>query len=703
VTHLPSNPSRPPHVDDPVNAVRGIGPRLSAQLAAVGVSRVRDLLLHLPVRYQDRSSSVTVSEAAEQVGRDVLVVGRVLGVRGRRGRRRGTSVVTATVEDDTGRLPVVWFNNRWIERSLRPLEVSFLYGRVRSTADGSPQLVNPEVEGEAPDSGIVPVYAPLGPLSGRRVRRMIAALLPACADLQDPVPRALCGELGLPDLATALRAIHQPCRAAEGDPVAELRRLDERTSAAHRRLALDELVALSSTLVRMRQQRAGQSAPCCHRVVDVGGLAARLVPFALTGAQQRVAGEILKDLEGPAPMARLVQGDVGSGKTVVASMAMVTAAESGFQAVLMAPTELLAEQHARSLAGHLAASGLEPVLLTGSLRAAERRQALEGIQCGRARVVVGTHALFQEGVQFERLGLVVVDEQHRFGVRQRQSLLAKGRAPHLLVMTATPIPRSMTLTLYGDLSLSVIDELPPGRQPVRTVIRTSEARPKLYDFVRREVAEGGRLYMVFPLIEDSEQVPAEALEASVEEVSQALSGVRVGVLHGRMTAAEKDHVTEAFRSGRVQALLATTVVEVGVDVPEASVMVVVSAQRFGLSQLHQLRGRVGRGPRRSWCVLLVDDEVGAGARDRLEVLRRCHDGFEIAEEDLRLRGPGEVLGTRQWGTTQLRFADLIGQPDLVEQARRVCERLAARGELETVQEQLLDYHPQLSSATTEGG
>jgi ATP-dependent DNA helicase RecG len=392
-------------------------------------------------------------------------------------------------------------------------------------------------------------------------------------------------------------------------------------------------------------------------------------------------------------MARLIQGDVGSGKTVVAALAMLMMLEAGHQTALMAPTELLAEQHARTLESMFDTTPWRMHLLTSSVPTPDQRQVRAGLEQGTVRLVVGTHALLEESVRFRDLGLVVIDEQHRFGVAHRQTLLSKGTAPHLMVMTATPIPRSLALTVYGDLELSVIDELPPGRLPVTTVMRNTAAKGRVFDFLRRELAQGGRAYLVYPMIEASDAVTWPALEEHVAEVRATLPGVELGVLHGRIQRIDREREYRRFSTGEVQVLLATTVVEVGVDVPEASLIMIEGADRFGLSQLHQLRGRVGRGVRKSWCVLLADDTISEEARRRLEVLCRTNDGFEIAEADLGMRGPGELTGTRQWGPADFRFADLTRHQELVRRARDVARRLSASGEIEAVRRDLARYHP----------
>jgi ATP-dependent DNA helicase RecG len=604
-------------------------------------------------------------------------------------------VVEALIEDTSGALPAVWFNQPWNEKRLRIAREVYLYGPVRLSPSRHLQLVNPEIDEVTPGDtveGIVPVYPKLGPLVGARLRRLIGEALRTVPRLVEPLPEGLREELDLPSLRQAVTEVHEPKLPEDQGQARQLViLLNQRQTRAHRRLAFDELLAFACGMADYRARRLAQQAPAC--VVDdpVRELSRKILPFQLTGAQSRVVDEISTDLQASHPMARLVQGDVGSGKTVVAALAMLIALESGHQAALMAPTELLAEQHYQTLQKLFGVTPYQPHLLTSSLPAPVQREIRERLSLGTVGLVVGTHALIQGSVRFSDLGIAVVDEQHRFGVAQRQALLDKGESPHLLVMTATPIPRSLALTLYGDLELSVIDELPPGRQPVRTVMRPVSAKHKLYSFLQEEIAEGGRVYFVYPVIESSE-MPARALEDHIHEVRQALPGIEVGVLHGRMSQAERDEVYAGFRRGSVQVLLATTIVEVGVDVPEATLMAIESAERFGLSQLHQLRGRVGRGRRQSWCVLLVDDELSEESLRRLETFCSCHDGFEIAEADLQQRGPGELSGTRQWGPSQLRLADLIRHRSLAEKAREVARRLADSGRLHQIQQRLANYH-----------
>ncbi|MGD8440010.1 MAG: ATP-dependent DNA helicase RecG [Holophagae bacterium] len=677
-----------------MDTLRGIGPKTAARLAEVGVWRVVDLLLLLPRRYEDRGAVVPVSVALTTAS-PVLLRGRLTCTGGRYARRR-LHIAEGVLVDGTGSLPVRWFNQPWqVERLAHGVE-ALVYGVVRPTRGGRFQIVNPEVtavgEGVEPDD-LVPVYPRVAGLGGRRLVAALGQALGCLEALSDPLPERVRRELGLPGLAAALSALHRPPgRGAAETRQAFVAALNERCSSPHQRLAFDELLALAAVVEGCRVDRLERTTRPIRPTAPPGERAREVLPFELTGAQRRVVGEIARDLGRTVPMARLLQGDVGSGKTAVAALTVLAAVDSDRQAAVMAPTELLAEQLHRELAAVLGRAGRFVDRLTGSTPAGDARSVRERLATGELGVVVGTHALFQQGVAFADLGLVVIDEQHRFGVTQRQRLLDKGEAPHLLVMTATPIPRTLALTFYGDLDLSVIDELPPGRQPVRTVLRGPDARGRVLRFVRSEVADGGQAYIVYPRIEASDDDAVAALEAHEAAVRDAL-GVPVGVLHGRLDRTEQEAVADAFRRGELPVLLATTVIEVGVDVPAASVMVIESAERFGLSQLHQLRGRVGRGNRRSWCVLITSDEVGGAAERRLRVLELTDDGFEIAEADLRHRGPGELTGVRQWGADDLRFADLVRDHRLAARARSVARDLAGRGELDEVRRKLLDLHP----------
>lgn len=682
-------------MDDPVERIVGIGPKSAAVLEAVGIRRVADLLFHLPRRYEDRGRVVTVDDAMRSRSPGLLH-GR-LTVRSARYVRRRLHITDGELADDSGVLRVRWFNQPWIAERLDGGVDAFVFGSVGFDRGGRPQLVNPEIEVGAITDGvdeIVPVYPRLGPLTGKRLRKVMEQALGCLEGMTDPVPGPVRRESGLADLVEALGALHRPQLPADSDRRSRLvEALNAGATDGHRRLAFDELLAVASVVAGTRARRLDQSATPIRVGPGFEDECRELFPFDLTPAQRRAIGEIVDDLARPVPMARLLQGDVGSGKTAVAIIAISAVLASGRQAALMAPTELLAEQLHRSVAATFAPSGARICLLTGSVPAVTAREHRSRLASGEIQVVVGTHALFQDSVAYADLGLVVIDEQHRFGVAQRQRLLDKGASPHLLVMTATPIPRSLALTLYGDLDLTVIDGLPPGRSPVRTEIRGVEARDRILDFLRTEIDAGGQAFIVFPLIEASEKVTAAALEEEETRIRAGLGGLEVGVLHGRLSRDERELVAGRFRRGELKVMLATTVVEVGVDVPAASVMVIESADRFGLSQLHQLRGRVGRGCRRSWCILVAGDGASEAAMRRLAVLAHTTDGFEIAEADLEHRGPGEITGLRQWGAEAFRFADLIEHRDLVGRTRAVARRLADDGTLDGVRDALLRCHP----------
>ncbi len=681
-----------PRPEDSVESLKGVGKARSKQLAANGIHTLVDLLFHLPLRWEDRRRLLLVGEI-QGTGCSVAVRGKVSGLVSRRTRRRGLTLLEAVFEDSTGRMPVIWFNARGVEEKIRRAETVVLFGVVKAGPGGALQLVNPEVEAVDEDvqwtGHLVPVYPTLGTLGGPFLRRLIESALPALGQLEDPLPEEIRRGLALPNLRTALKNLHRPPQDINDRGVTALGR---RRSPAHLRLAFDELLAFSLGLAQIRGQRRDVPGPRCRIDHAIRRRAASMLPFQLTSAQRRVTREIAADLESGLPMARLVQGDVGSGKTVVAALAMLIALENDHQVAMMAPTELLAQQHHAELGRLFSKTQWTPELLTGSVGLVRRRDVLAGLADGTYPFVVGTHALFQESVDPANLGLVVIDEQHRFGTLQRQALVGKGVAPHVLVMTATPIPRSLALTLYGDLDLSVIDQMPPGRRTVRTEIRDDGARDRLYPFLRREVEQGGRIFVVYPLIESSEAIDARALTQFSDEMRQALKGLDVATLHGRMSSDDRDAVLGTFRSGEVQVLLATTVIEVGIDVPEATVMVIESAERFGLSQLHQLRGRVGRGSRQSWCVVMVGAGASESARRRLARFAETPDGFALAEADLEMRGPGELAGNRQWGPSNFRFADLVIHHDFVVRARDTARDLSRDGLAPVVAEGFSRYY-----------
>jgi ATP-dependent DNA helicase RecG len=674
--------------DTKLRYLKGVGPRRAAGLAEVGMESVEDLLYLLPFRYEDRRAFARVAALRPGAVESTLAV-EIVSARLIRTRKRGFTIFEAFVADDSGSIRTLWYNQPYLERIMLPGRKVVLFGRASINRSSELVLDNPDFEflededAQGIHTGrIVPVYRKQADLSSRVIRQLMHRAL------EDVDPRTL-PDLVPPEIGLrhevlprgeALREVHFPGREAD------LEELGERRSAAQRSLAFEEIFLLQLALALRKHGVEHEVRGIAYAVPDaLRTRLAAMLPFKLTGAQKSVLKEIGSDLKSDHPMNRLLQGDVGSGKTVVALLTMLVAVDNGYQSALMAPTEILAEQHHRNIGQLLGSGGIDcaTALLTGSLRAARRRQTLEDIRCGAARLIVGTHALFEAGVEFERLGLAVIDEQHRFGVLQRAALAAKGMRPDVLVMTATPIPRSLALTLYGDLELSVIDELPPGRRPIRTVVRTESDRTKVYRALRGEIEKGRQAYIVVPLVEETAKSDLKAAEEFAGQLrSGILHGLAVGMVHGRMKGPEKDEVMQAFRRGDVQVLVATTVIEVGVDVANATVMVVEHAERFGLSQLHQLRGRVGRGSERSYCVLMVAGEGhGKEARERLAVMERTSDGFEIAEKDLEIRGPGAVFGTQQHGLSDLRFlAEVLKAPALLEAARREAQAMIASGE-----------------------
>lgn len=671
--------------DVPVEEVAGIGARRGAALRESGIDTVGDLLLCLPRRYLDRSLVASVADAP--LGRDVTLICSVRSVsasaggRWGRGGGRGGTPTTVAMQDDSGVLDCIWFQGGQY-LGLQVGDTLAISGKIDSYR-GRRQMAHPEYEflleegGTAPlhTSAIVPLYGSTAQmkergLQSRGFRRVIRAALDGFADrVAEDLDSGIRRRLGLMELQLCLRSVHFPATLDEADQ-------------ARRRLAFDELFKLQMELARQRQERLslerGVVHPRSQRLVPA--LLASL-PFEFTKSQKRVLDEISVDMGQRYTMRRLVHGDVGSGKTIVAVCAMLAAVESGHLSAMMAPTEILADQHFRNLDRLLAPLGIRTVLLLGGQSQAHRAELLTAIHNGSAHIAVGTHALIQRGVDLPNLGLVVIDEQHRFGVQQRLQLQAKGPEADLLVMTATPIPRSLALTMYGDLEVSVLDEVPAGRRPVRTELRTPERRERIFAFVAQRLSEGEQAYVIYPSIEESENDDTRSAVAAFDELSSgALSSFEVGLLHGRMTAEEKVDTMGRYARGEIRALVATTVVEVGLDVPNATVMVVEHAERFGLAQLHQLRGRVGRGGSQSYCILIAysgerGEEGGGAVEERLRVLGETDDGFAIARRDLELRGQGEVLGHRQAGQPYFAVADLLRDEDLLVAARAEATRL----------------------------
>ncbi len=659
---------------------------LSERLRKLGLVSDWDFVLHLPLRYEDETRITPIGRLnpgeAQQAQGTVERSGFVATPRGQQ--------FSAILTDGTGRLQLRFIHYYpSIQSQLQPGKTVRIFGEPREAFGGGLEIVHPRIKPPVSRTDNLPqALTPIYPLGENIQQKWLRKRIDrAMLDLQveDLVPVAVTERLGLPRLRESLEYLHNPPAGASADA------LRDRTDPHWERLKFDELLAQQISLGETRRLARKAVAPELSPRADAN-LIVRFrehLPFALTGAQERVWKEIASDLARPEPMHRLVQGDVGSGKTVVAALAALRAVEAGYQAALMAPTEILAEQHFKKLVDWLTPLGIRTAWLTGRLKAAEKRRALEEIASGEARIVVGTHALIQDGVRFENLGLAIVDEQHRFGVAQRLALRTSGAAgesgeageadanaakPHLLMLSATPIPRTLAMSYLADLDVSVIDELPPGRTPVTTKTIRIERKNEVVALLRAVVAEGRQAYWVCPLIEESEALDLTPAVQAAEELQQALPDLKVALLHGAMSAPEKEAVMTAFASGETDLLVATTVIEVGVDVPNATLMVIEHAERFGLAQLHQLRGRVGRGAARSACLLLYGGELSELGRERLKIIRETTDGFEIARRDLQLRGPGEFLGERQSGMPLLRFANLETDGALLEAARREAER-----------------------------
>lgn len=672
-----------------VKFVKGVGPRVAEILNRANVYTIADLLYYFPRRYLDYQNRLKIRDLAE--GQEATIIGHIQSVSSYKTRNKNLSIVSITVKDETGSMMGNWIfakaNRAMLEsfagRFVKGAEV-MLSGKVKwDSYKNRLAMDRPEVEilsygMDDPDDPtqqmlhtgrIVPVYPLVQGLNLKLLRRAIRnALNDFLPGISDPLPLEIRRRYHLADLQTALEQVHFP-------------ETFQHYQAARERLVFDELfyIQVRLALIRSQYKRTVQG---LSLKMKPDGLVARFLqdlPFQLTGAQQRSFEEIRNDLESPEPMYRLLQGDVGSGKTIVALLTLLMGVDHGYQGVLMAPTEILAEQHYRNFIQWLTPLGVKVGLVVGKAGVRERREMLQGLLNGQIHVAVGTHALIQDAVEFHRLGVVVVDEQHRFGVRQRLLLKNKGENPEMLTMTATPIPRTLAMTLHGDLDVSVLDELPPGRTPIRTALFRGKAqREQAYQLIRQEVCKGRQAYIVFPLIEESENLAAKAATVEFERLAQEVfPTLRVGLLHGKLHPDEKEAIMQAFASGQLDVLVSTTVIEVGVDVPNATVMLVESAERFGLAQLHQLRGRVGRGKHQSYCLLLTDSRTPE-TLDRLNILVECSNGFEIAEKDLEIRGPGEFLGTRQSGLPDLVLADLIQDRSILEMAREAAFALVAQ-------------------------
>ena len=660
----PSRPAPRLTLDTPVTYLKGVGPARGELLARLGITVTGDLLRHVPHRYEDATTVRRIAQVA--VGNDVTILGRVIA-KGVLPTRKGLRVFQAVLQDASGMIEIAWPGQPFLDRSINKGDwllctgpVRFFHGRRLQPRE----FVNlgPDEEGTG-EGRVLAVYPSTEGLSVRVLRALVQQHLDALLPLvREVLPPELLREAGVPALRDALRMVHRPTSVAEA--------IEGRS-----RLAFEELLYVQ--ILHRRSNQLARTARIGTSFINKRDLTSRLratLPYTLTSAQVRAIREIVADMGSSRRMHRLLQGDVGSGKTVVALFAALLAMENDKQVALMAPTELLAEQHARTCGALLAPLGIVPVLLTGRLGAKDRRVALTRLASHEPVLAIGTHALVQKGVEFGGLGLAVIDEQHRFGVEQRATLGAKGNAPDVLLMSATPIPRSLALTLYGDLDVSLLDERPPGRRPITSVQRAEASREKVMDFANHEIDSGRQVYIVYPLIETSEKIDLKAATVMYEMLASGpFAHRRVALMHGRMAADDRDTVMRQFRDGELDVLVATTVIEVGIDVANATVMIIEHPERFGLSQLHQLRGRVGRGAEQAYCVLLGD--VGADAAERLAVFSATEDGFAIARADLTLRGMGDLFGARQHGLPEFRIADPIRDEALNERARSIADRL----------------------------
>ena len=687
---LPVPPSKRPLyrlADCPIQFVKGVGPKKAEALARVGIRTVEDAVWTLPWRYEDRSRLMSISTLVP--GESAMIEAQVEKIRLKGTQYQRHRMVEVVAGDPTGRIHLIWFNQAYLAETFHVGQRLMIYGQAkpRNGRWTELQMENPAfqtLDGPEPSSGgdfthmgrIVPIYHGRETKSRMIVSDRLRAMLKVIVDHYahsaiDPLPVELLRRRGLLAFGTAVRQVHFP------DAGADLEELHRGRSPGHRRLAFEDFLLLELALGQKREQVKKE--PRVLRYDLESSLPAQLLtglPFRLTEAQLRVLQDIRRDLASPHPMNRLIQGDVGSGKTVVAVLAMLAAVGSGYQAALMAPTEILAEQHYLTLERMLRPLDVSCVLLTGSRGGKKREAALASIAQGSAQIVLGTHALIQQEVKFKQLGLAVIDEQHKFGVMQRAVLKAKGYAADVLVMTATPIPRTLALTVYGDLDVSVIDAMPPGRRPVRTLLFAESQRARAYRLLEDELSRGRQAYVVFPLVEESEKIDLKAAITGAARLQRdVLPNWKVSVIHGRMKAEEKDQVMGAFKEGRIDVLVATTVIEVGIDNANAGVILIEHADRFGLAQLHQLRGRVGRGSHQSSCLLMTPNRLTEEGSRRLDAMVKSHDGFVIAEEDLTIRGPGEFFGTRQWGPADLRVANLIRDAKILEEAREESARL----------------------------
>ena len=652
-------------LEKPIQYLKGIGEKRAELFAKKGIKTVGDLLYFFPRTHEDRSVIKPISKCVE--GETVCICATVYQDPQDRYVRRNMLITSMLVFDDSGMINIVWYNNKYVKNNLRAGEKYIFFGTVSKNKQGRLQMATPVYEkcgNERFTGKIVPVYPLTANLSQKMVQSAMEEAFNEAGEIQEYLPEDIRNKYMMAEINFAMRNVHFPADF-------------ESYNIARRRFVFEEFLILQIALNERKDKNAYTKGVVFSDVKCVRELTDNM-PFDLTGAQKRTINEICKDCKSGKQMNRLVQGDVGSGKTAVAAAAIFMAIKNGCQAAMMAPTEILAVQHYEYLSNLFEPFGISVVLLTGGIRAKEKREALEKIASGDADVVVGTHALIRENVEFKKIGLVVADEQHRFGVEQRAKLMAKGENPHMLIMSATPIPRTLALILYGDLEISIIDELPPGRKPVKTYSVAGEMRNRIYNFVADNVRKGMQAYIVCPLVEETEKSDLENAEELKKKLSQAFSDIKVGLMHGKMKAKDKDEIMSAFVTGDVDVLVSTTVIEVGVNVPNANIMVVENADRFGLSQLHQLRGRVGRGGEQAYCILITDVENEI-TQKRMETMCASNDGFYISEQDLTLRGPGDFFGTRQHGLPEMKIANLFEDKDILKISQEAAKYIADRG------------------------
>lgn len=655
-------------LESPIQYVKGVGPKRATLLGRLNIRTVRDALFYLPYRYEDRRNLKKICDVI--YGNLETVKGKVISMNMTElhpKKQRRLTIFELHISDGTGIIKAKWFNQAYMKNNFQKGQELVITGTIKPSYQGGPEIVNPEYELLEEDSSfihtsrIVPIYRATEGISARVLRGIMHNILTTCIDqIVDPLPEYIRLSYNLPGLSESIYNCHFP----PGD--ADVYIFNRGISPYHRRLYFDEIFNLEIGIAKIKNGQIREEGISFNPEGRLVNELLKRLDFDLTGAQKRVFQEILEDMRRPFPMNRLIQGDVGCGKTIIALMAMLTAVESGYQAAMMAPTEILAEQHYINIHRLVEDLGLKICLLCSS----QKEKPIEEIARGEIDIIIGTHAIIQEGIHFKKLGLIVIDEQHRFGVMQRSALRKKGKNPDVLVMTATPIPRTLAMTVYGDLDYSIIDELPPNRKPIVTRVFKEEQKQLIYRKIREEISKGRQVYVVYPVIEESENHDLKSAITGKERLEKIFPDLRIGLVHGKMKAQERESVMLAFKGGEIDILVSTTVIEVGVDVPNATLMLIVHAERFGLAQLHQLRGRVGRGGDQSFCYLFAYEPLSDEARRRLAVMERSSDGFVIAEEDLNIRGPGEFFGTRQSGMPDLKIASIVRDVDLVDIARR---------------------------------